>query len=164
MQEQKTAAMALGKDGLLADASTVSSGGVVQVEVKVVEFNKTALKQIGISFQNRNGSFAYGFARPGGQLPGNTGILPGMQEGNSSNEAESPISSAFRLVFGSTKGLWNADVDLLQSNGMARVLAEPTLVALSGQSASFLAGGELPIRSRRGWAPPRSPTSPSASA
>ena len=150
MQEQKTAAMALGKEGLLADASTVSSGGVVQVEVKVVEFNKTALKQIGISFQNRNGNFAYGFARPGGQLPGNTGILPGMKEGNSGNEAESPISSAFRLVFGSTKGLWNADVDLLQSNGMARVLAEPTLVALSGQSASFLAGGELPILEPQG--------------
>jgi pilus assembly protein CpaC len=31
----------------------------------VVEFNKTAMKQIGISFQNRNGGFAYGFARPG---------------------------------------------------------------------------------------------------
>ncbi len=150
MQEQRTAAMALGKDGTLADTSTISSGGVVQVEVKVVEFNKTALKQIGISFQNRNGNFAYGFARPGGQLPGNTGILPGMKEGNSGNEAESPISSAFRLVFGSTKGLWNADVDLLQSNGMARVLAEPTLVALSGQSASFLAGGELPILEPQG--------------
>ncbi|HYQ21844.1 type II and III secretion system protein family protein [Stenotrophomonas sp.] len=150
MQEQKTAAMALGKDGLLADASTVSSGGVVQVEVKVVEFNKTALKQIGISFQNRNGGFAYGFAKPGGSLPGNTGILPGMQEGESSNESESPLSSAFRLVFGSTKGLWNADVDLLQANGMARVLAEPTLVALSGQSASFLAGGELPILEPQG--------------
>jgi Flp pilus assembly secretin CpaC len=73
-----------------------------------------------------------------------------MKEGNSSNEAESPISSAFRLVFGSTKGLWNADVELLQSNGMARVLAEPTLVALSGQSASFLAGGELPILEPQG--------------
>ncbi|WP_367382482.1 type II and III secretion system protein family protein [Stenotrophomonas cyclobalanopsidis] len=150
MQEQKTAAMALGKDGMLADASTIASGGVVQVEVKVVEFNKTALKQIGISFQNRNGGFAYGFARPGGILPGNTGVLPGMTEGGSSNEAESPISSAFRLVFGSTKSLWNADVDLLQSNGMARVLAEPTLVALSGQSASFLAGGELPILEPQG--------------
>lgn len=150
MQEQKTAVMALGKDGSLADASTISSGGVVQVEVKVVEFNKTALKQIGINFQNRNGGFAYGFARPGGQLPGNTGILPGMKEGESSNESESPISSAFRLVFGSTKGLWNADVDLLQANGMARVLAEPTLVALSGQSASFLAGGELPILEPQG--------------
>ncbi|WP_251266139.1 hypothetical protein, partial [Enterobacter hormaechei] len=76
------------------------SGGVVQVEVKVVEFNKTAMKQIGINFQNRNGGFAYGFARPGTGLPGNTGLLPGMKEGNSSNEAASPISSAFRLVFG----------------------------------------------------------------
>jgi pilus assembly protein CpaC len=142
--------MALGKDGALADTSTISSGGVVQVEVKVVEFNKTAMKQIGINFQNRNGGFAYGFARPGTGLPGNTGLLPGMKEGNSSNEAVSPISSAFRLVFGSTKGLWNADVELLQSNGMARVLAEPTLVALSGQSASFLAGGELPILEPQG--------------
>ena len=150
MQEQRTAAMALGKDGMLADASTINSGGVVQVEVKVVEFNKTAMKQIGINFQNRNGGFAYGFARPGTGLPGNTGLLPGMKEGNSSNEAVSPISSAFRLVFGSTKGLWNADVELLQSNGMARVLAEPTLVALSGQSASFLAGGELPILEPQG--------------
>ena len=150
MQAQRTAAMALGKDGVLADTSTISSGGVVQVEVKVVEFNKTAMKQIGINFQNRNGGFAYGFARPGTGLPGNTGLLPGMKEGNSSNEAASPISSAFRLVFGSTKGLWNADVELLQSNGMARVLAEPTLVALSGQSASFLAGGELPILEPQG--------------
>lgn len=150
MQEQRTAAMALGKEGALADTSTISSGGVVQVEVKVVEFNKTAMKQIGINFQNRNGGFAYGFARPGTGLPGNTGLLPGMKEGNSSNEAVSPISSAFRLVFGSTKGLWNADVELLQANGMARVLAEPTLVALSGQSASFLAGGELPILEPQG--------------
>lgn len=150
MQAQKTAAMALGKDGLLADASTIASGGVVQVEVKVVEFNKTALKQIGINFQNKNGSFAYGIARPGGRLPGDTGLLPGMEEGGSANEDDSPLSSAFRLVFGSTKHRWNADVDLLQANGMARVLAEPTLVALSGQSASFLAGGELPILEPQG--------------
>ena len=34
---------------------------------------------------------------------------------------------------------------------MARVLAEPTLVALSGQSASFLAGGELPCPRRPAW-------------
>jgi len=37
------------------------------------------------------------------------------------------------------------NVGFLEGNGMARVLAEPTLVALSGQSASFLSGGELPI-------------------
>ncbi|NVL89310.1 type II and III secretion system protein family protein, partial [Escherichia coli] len=42
------------------------------------------------------------------------------------------------------KGLF-ADLSLLESNGMARVLAEPSLVALSGQSANFRAGGEIPI-------------------
>jgi pilus assembly protein CpaC len=36
-------------------------------------------------------------------------------------------------------------LSLLQSNGLAKVLAEPTLVTLSGQQARFLAGGELPI-------------------
>ncbi|MFP3533969.1 type II and III secretion system protein family protein, partial [Burkholderia sp. SIMBA_042] len=40
---------------------------------------------------------------------------------------------------------FSARLRLLQNNGMARVLAEPTLVALTGQSASFLAGGEIPI-------------------
>ena len=34
---------------------------------------------------------------------------------------------------------------MLEQNGLAHTLAEPTLVALSGQTASFLAGGELPI-------------------
>ena len=54
-------------------------------------------------------------------------------------------SSAFNLIFNSaTRGLF-ANLSLLESNNLARVLAEPTLVALSGQSASFLAGGEMPM-------------------
>jgi pilus assembly protein CpaC len=48
-------------------------------------------------------------------------------------------------VFNSaTHGLF-ADLSLMESNNLARILAEPTLVALSGQSASFLAGGEIPV-------------------
>ncbi|WMJ69492.1 type II and III secretion system protein family protein [Stenotrophomonas sp. 24(2023)] len=150
IQAQKAATMALGDKGQLADTSQISSGGVVQVEVKVVEFNKTALRQVGVSFGNNNGGFSYGLVRPGGNFPGYTGVLPGMKTPQGENEKESPVSSAFRLLFGSTKGRWNADVELLQSNGLARVLAEPTLVALSGQSASFLAGGELPILEPQG--------------
>jgi pilus assembly protein CpaC len=42
------------------------------------------------------------------------------------------------------RGLF-ADLSLMESNNLARVLAEPTLIALSGQSASFLAGGEIPV-------------------
>lgn len=56
-----------------------------------------------------------------------------------------PIGSAFNLLVSSvSKGLF-ANLSLMESNGMARVLAEPSLVALSGQSANFLAGGEIPI-------------------
>jgi pilus assembly protein CpaC len=40
---------------------------------------------------------------------------------------------------------FSAMLSLLESNGLAKTLAEPTLVTLSGQQARFLAGGELPI-------------------
>jgi pilus assembly protein CpaC len=129
---RKAAASSVGDKGLIADASTIANSGVVQVEVKVVEFNKTVMKQIGINFTNTNGGFSYGIASPAGGGDGGA------------------LSSAFKLVAKSLPGQWDANIDLLQSNGMARVLAEPTLVALSGQSASFLAGGELPILEPQG--------------
>ena len=131
---------AVGEKGAVIDASSVASGGVVQVEVKVVEFDKTVMSQIGINFRASNNGFSYGFTSPQG----------------SSTTTGGAISSAFNLVMGHTSanGLhtWNADINLLQSNGMARVLAEPTLVALSGQSASFLSGGEIPVPVPQGLA------------
>jgi pilus assembly protein CpaC len=144
---RKAAQSTLGREGQLADVSTVASGGVVQVEVKVVEFNKTVLRQIGMSFANRNNGFFYGITRPGGSLPG---VDTSGDGGGDPSVVTNPLSSAFGLVFKSLTHGWDANIDLLQSNGMARVLAEPTLVALSGQSASFLAGGELPILEPQG--------------
>src|SRR3546814_5235078 len=46
---------------------------------------------------------------------------------------------------------WSSDVcssdllDTLEEKGLSKTLAEPTLIALSGEKASFLAGGEFPI-------------------
>jgi pilus assembly protein CpaC len=40
---------------------------------------------------------------------------------------------------------WDIFLELLEDKGLGKVLAEPTLVARSGESASFLAGGEVPI-------------------
>ncbi|MFC5743250.1 type II and III secretion system protein family protein [Dyella tabacisoli] len=125
-----------GKGTAVTDVSTVASGGVVQVDVKVVEFDKTAMSQIGLSFKAGNNGFNYGFTSPTNQGP--NGV----------------ISSAFNLVMSHVsangKHFWSSNVDILQGDGLARVLAEPTLVALSGQSASFLAGGELPIPEPQG--------------
>lgn len=129
---RKAAASAVGEKGAINDVATINNGGVVQVEVKVVEFNKKVLRQIGINFSNTNGGFTYGMTAPSGSSNGGA------------------LSSAFKLIAESIPGKWDANIDILQSNGMARVLAEPTLVALSGQSASFLAGGELPILEPQG--------------
>ncbi|MBB6249358.1 pilus assembly protein CpaC [Rhodanobacter sp. A1T4] len=130
-QAHEAASAAVGSKGTIVDTSTVASGGVVQVDVKVVEFDKTALNQLGLNFTNANGGFSYGVTSP--TASANT------------TSTSSTLSSAFNLVAASTTGKWNASLNLLKSDGLARVLAEPSLVALSGQSASFLAGGELPI-------------------
>jgi pilus assembly protein CpaC len=130
----------LGKDGSVFDTSRVASRAVVQVDVRVVEFSRSVLKEVGFNFFKQNNGFTFGSFAPSaltsvsataGQAPSLTGVTP--------------ISSAFNLIFNSaTHGLF-ANLSLLESNNLARVLAEPTLVALSGQSASFLAGGEVPI-------------------
>ncbi|WP_061532379.1 type II and III secretion system protein family protein [Collimonas arenae] len=122
---------AVGKDKV-ADMSTIDSSGVVQIDVKIVEFSKSVLKEIGFDFGfglNR-GNFSFNLAS---NLASNGGL--------------STTSSAFNLLTKFSRGSYNLsnNLRLIEGNGMARVLAEPSLTALSGQSASFLAGGELPI-------------------
>jgi len=53
------------------------------------------------------------------------------------------VSALFR--FSNNGSTWTAFVDALEQDGLIKVLAEPNLVALSGQTATFLAGGEFPI-------------------
>ncbi len=128
-----------GGDGTVLDNSTIATRSVVQVDVRVVEFSRTVLKEIGFNFFRQNNGFSFGSFTPTS--------LTSSTVGSSSTTVQStlPISSAFNLVFSSaTHGLF-ADLSLMETNNLARVLAEPTLVALSGQSASFLAGGEIPV-------------------
>jgi pilus assembly protein CpaC len=100
----------------------------VQVEVKIVEFSRTVLKEAGINLSSY-GPNSHGFSFRAASA--------------------TSMSQALNLVLGfgnanKSRGM-ELTLRLLESNGLARVLAEPTLVALSGQSANFLSGGELPI-------------------
>lgn len=132
-QQLYSAAAAQGvKPAQIHDAAVIGHSGQVQVEVKVVEFSKSVMRQIGLNFQKSNGSFEYAIGNGVGGEGGNA------------------VSSAFNLIASSGRNNWSTNINLLQANGMARVLAEPTLVAMSGQSASFLAGGELPILEPQG--------------
>lgn len=130
-----------GKDASnVIDTSTVAVSPVVQVDVKVVEFSKAVLKEAGFNLFKQNNAFAFGTFAPSSLTSYTEGATTGLQV-----TSTSPISGAFNLLVNAgTRGIF-ANLSLLESNNLARVLAEPTLVALSGQSANFLAGGEIPV-------------------
>jgi pilus assembly protein CpaC len=117
------------KDAPLSDRSVVAvSSQTVQVEVRIVEFSRSVLKEAGVDLSSL-GPNSHGFSFQ--------------------SSAASTLTDAFSLALGfgranQGRGM-TLTLKLLEGNGLARVLAEPTLVATSGQSASFLAGGELPI-------------------
>jgi pilus assembly protein CpaC len=131
-----------GKDGAVVDTSTVATRSVVQVDVKVVEFSKTVLKEAGFNlFSQNNAGFAFGTFAPSTV----SSVSRDAATKTLAVTATSPISAAFNLLMNSSSHGLFANLSLLESNNLARVLAQPTLVALSGQSANFLAGGEIPV-------------------
>lgn len=113
--------------GKVANMLTLGGTQQVLIEVKFAEVEREALKQLGVST-----FFQY-------QAGGDT--------------ITSAVSAANPLTpLGSLGGIFNhgnyslqAQLDALQKEGLIRTLAEPNLVALSGDTASFLAGGEVPI-------------------
>ncbi|WP_395317373.1 type II and III secretion system protein family protein [Variovorax sp. UC74_104] len=143
-QARDTALASTGDKAELVDRSSVSvRSSTVQVEVKVVEFNRSVLKQAGLNiFSTRPNSSGFSF---GVFSPSSLKSATFASDGQISGEYNNPMAQAFSLLFNFSKAGIGLNVGFLEGNGMARVLAEPTLVALSGQSASFLAGGELPI-------------------
>ncbi|MNO88442.1 Type II secretion system protein D precursor [compost metagenome] len=103
----------------------------VQTDIRFVEVSRTKLKEASASIFGVRGNWLFGSPRT---LPTIGGIVtPAIPVRN----------DQFNLTFatGSTLVALNA----LEGSGFAYTLARPSLVALSGQSASFLAGGEIPI-------------------
>ncbi|WP_408647915.1 type II and III secretion system protein family protein [Xenophilus arseniciresistens] len=133
-----------GDKAVLADRSVVDvRSHTVQVDVKVVEFNRSTLKQVGLNiFSTRANSHGFSFGSFG---PSSLREATFNANGSIATDANNPLAQAFGLLFNFGRAGIGVNLGLLEGNGMARVLAEPTLVALSGQSANFLAGGELPI-------------------
>lgn len=122
------------------DTSNVAPGGVVQTDVKIVSFSKSVLKEAGFNlFTTRSNGFGFGVFSPSSLTSFTAG------SGVNFGTVTSPIPAAFNLVAGPVGNGIFGNLSLLETSGLARILAEPTLVALSGQSASFLSGGELPI-------------------
>jgi len=129
----------------------MSVGGTQQVslKVRVAEMTRDAAKDIGVNLglASRNLDAAP-FAQTGESITNNLG--DGQFSNPAGEEAQfTNLLSSFG-VFGAVFSIANnflldVQIDALENKGFARMLAEPTLVALSGSEAEFLAGGEVPI-------------------
>jgi len=139
----------------------------VVLEVRFVEATRQASRELGVQWNvfNNNLIANIGNKAPASQLPvinsgGGNFTQPGVTSGgpnvSSGSVTISPVDVAGVLSgaapFGAVVGKMikgglevDAIVSALEQKGLARSLAEPNLVALSGDTASFLAGGEFPV-------------------
>jgi pilus assembly protein CpaC len=125
----------------VADHTTVAVNTQVMSQVKIVDIQRTALQEFGVNFAGHNSAGTTFGMGP----PGTIGSVTASSNGGTitSSTGSLPISSAFNLVYASSAYL--GALSILESQGLAHTLAEPSLTAMSGQTASFLAGGEFPF-------------------
>jgi len=101
---------------------------------------RSALKQIGV------GWFVSSCTTPPCQFAGAVGGGAGIT-GNGPPTLD-PIADSFAVISRTFRAFgenFNVTLDALERKGAITTLAEPTLIALSGEQASFLAGGEFPV-------------------
>jgi len=106
----------------------------VQLKVKVAEVHREALKRIGVNWQNIASGSVGVAPLVGTALSGGFAVATQQSIGG-------PASAIARI----TSGNFDALIDFLATQNQATVLAEPNLVAMSGETANFLAGGEIPV-------------------
>jgi pilus assembly protein CpaC len=109
-------------------------GGIHQVmlEVRVAEISRSLLKRWGINYAYFKGA---DFA---------ASTLGGLTEVDITGVTYSSAVNAL-FSFENDGVTWMGFIDALKEDGLIKILAEPTLIALSGKTASFLAGGETPV-------------------
>lgn len=148
LEEHSAALQAIAADSKIpVDVSVTDFDSQVQIDIKVVEVSRQNMMRAGF-FLGRN--------RDNRTLAiGSPGTLSGVESNGGSFTLNSssgflPLNNAFNLVVGNAgSGLLGA-LSVLEANGFAYTLAEPSLTAISGQSATFLAGGEFPVPIRTG--------------
>ena len=121
----------------------------VLMDVKVVEFPRSRLRELGLKWGAAGGAAVGGIWRPVAR--GDTGGLSISPPAGDAGALPVTSTSANGLVYPSSPvvtsavnlGL-NAQLQALEQNGTATVLAEPQLSARSGYKATFHAGGEIP--------------------
>ena len=117
--------------GAVINSMTIRGKDQVMLKVTVAEVKRTAIKQLGV---NINGNW---------EIAGKT--LGGAIENQFTSSLVQPPSVLSAGAQVGTAMAKQIDVRMLERQGVLRTLAEPTLTAISGETAKFVAGGEIPV-------------------
>jgi pilus assembly protein CpaC len=161
-------------EGQIVNLMEIGGGQQVMLEVKVAEISRTELRSIEaqMNFISNSSRWSFGGVNGGASFPdldagtdfaeniinGSEGIIPlgsglpffGTNPGGPATDLFAPndLTIADKGLFASYLSddfLFNMALNAAKENGLARILAEPTLTTLTGQEAEFLSGGEFPI-------------------
>jgi pilus assembly protein CpaC len=148
----------------------MSVGGVQQVmlEVKVAEISRTELRRLDVRFNSilkNNSNWSWGAVNGGATFP--DAVFPPDDTRIPVFDGRAPLGpvideyapndlaiadKGFFASFLNEDALFNVAFDIVKENGLAKILAEPTLTTQTGQEAEFLSGGEFPIPVPQGGA------------
>ena len=112
------------KGSQVINRMTVATPNQVNLQVRIAEVNVTKLNEIGVNWQKIGSTISF----------------------MTTNPVTIAAETTNTLIAGHTTGTGaNATISALEQEGFITSLAEPNLTAMSGQTASFLAGGEFPV-------------------
>ncbi|HVP11292.1 MAG TPA: type II and III secretion system protein family protein [Phycisphaerae bacterium] len=154
---------ALVQGGEVKNQLTIAGVQQTLLRVTVAEVNKTCTRQLGVNWAIGGSDWTRDFflANNLGQLNPTVITSSGVPNVLLPNSAGGQITYAIgavgnaattNITFGFPRAELQMFMQALRENDLARVLAEPNLVAISGQTATFLAGGEVPIPVTQGGA------------
>ena len=135
------------------DATRIAGVQQVQLRVRIAEASRTALRQLAFGAIVGGNVFG-GYQEPGGSPFQPVSIGPDPNKSIKSGEfvwggtqggANTAVAGATTLFGGVASANLEVYIQALTENRYVRLLAEPNLVAVSGQQATFLVGGEFPI-------------------
>ena len=131
------------KEGRVVNLMQIGGAQQVMLEVKIAEVSRLLMRKLDSKFRYFN--FGSNF---GGIVNGGDGLIPADGGGDGLLPIIGGDLIGDKSIFFSRLGsdyLIQAVIEASKANGLAKILAEPTLVTLTGEQAKFLSGGEFPI-------------------
>jgi pilus assembly protein CpaC len=115
--------------------SPIKNATQVQLQVRVAEVSRNRMRELGTAYAYQSGPGAGGYINSGGGPSSLESVAGGVLNGTIGSSLNLFVMGGNALTF----------LRALQQQGALKALAEPNLIAMNGQEASFLAGGEFPI-------------------